>query len=215
MTEDPYKTLGVNKNATKKDIKKAYRAKAKIHHPDRNGDAELFAEISKAHVILIDDKKRRFYDETGQTDEGFKSQINGIARERLGQFFLGVIDKQKDQIFETDIIDLIEKNIFNFTEECENIIRNARKKEKRFKKIKKRIKYKGKSVNLFVAIIDGKIKNCKFVIGQAEFDIKIFDKMSKFLKDFEFDFDKIKSYQATNRFGHGATTSASQWINIS
>lgn len=204
---DPYKTLGVNKNATKKDIKKAYRAKAKIHHPDRNGNAELFAEINKAHTILIDDKKRRFYDETGQTDEGSKSQINGIARERLGQFFLGIIDKQKDQIFETDIIDLIEKNIFNFTEECENIIRNAKKKEKRFKKIKKRIKYKGKSVNLFVAIIDGKIKNCKFVIGQAEFDIKIFDKMGKLLKDFEFDYEKAEkeSHYTIERFG--ATTS--------
>lgn len=204
---DLYKTLGVNKNAAKKDIKKAYRAKAKIHHPDRNGDAELFAEISKAHAILIDDKKRRFYDETGQTDEGSKSQINGIARERLGQFFLGIIDKQKDQIFETDIIDLIEKNIFNFTEECENIIRNARKKEKRFKKIKKRIKYKRESVNLFVAIIDGKIKNCKFVIGQAEFDIKIFDKMCKLLKDFEFDYEKAEkeSHYTIARFG--ATTS--------
>jgi DnaJ-class molecular chaperone len=94
MTEDLYKTLGVNKNATKKDIKKAYRAKAKIHHPDRNGNAELFAEINEAHTILIDDKKRRFYDETGQTDEGSKSQINGIARERLGQFFLGIIHFQ-------------------------------------------------------------------------------------------------------------------------
>ena len=204
---DPYKTLGVNKNATKKDIKKAYRAKAKIHHPDRNGNATVFAEINKAHTILIDDKKRRFYDETGQTDEGSKSQINGIARERLGQFFLGIIDKQKDQIFETDIIDLIEKNIFNFTEECENIIRNAKKKEKRFKKIKKRIKYKGKSVNLFVAIIDGKIKDCKFVIGQAEFDIKIFDKMDKLLKDFEFDYEKAEKESHYTIARLGATTS--------
>jgi len=63
---DPYKALGVGKNATDEEIKKAYRKLARQYHPDRNpGDKkaeERFKEISQAHDILSDPEKRKAYD---------------------------------------------------------------------------------------------------------------------------------------------------------
>ncbi len=63
---DPYKTLGVGKNASEEQIKKAYRKLARQYHPDRNsGDKhaeERFKEISQAHDILSDADKRKAYD---------------------------------------------------------------------------------------------------------------------------------------------------------
>jgi molecular chaperone DnaJ len=63
---DPYKTLGVGKNASEDEIKKAYRKLARQYHPDRNpGDKraeERFKEISQAHDILSDADKRKAYD---------------------------------------------------------------------------------------------------------------------------------------------------------
>ncbi len=68
--KDYYKILGVDKNATEKDIKKVYRRLARQYHPDVNpGDSAAetrFKEINEAYEVLSDPDKRRKYDELGQ-----------------------------------------------------------------------------------------------------------------------------------------------------
>ena len=63
---DPYSTLGVNRGATEKDIKSAYRKLAKELHPDRNKDnpkaAERFSEVTRAYDLLSDKDKRAQFD---------------------------------------------------------------------------------------------------------------------------------------------------------
>ena len=70
MADELYKTLGVSKDASDEEIKKAYRKLARKYHPDRNpGDAEAeekFKEISAAHDVLADPEKRKEYDAAGQ-----------------------------------------------------------------------------------------------------------------------------------------------------
>lgn len=77
--KDYYKTLGVEKGATKEEIKKAYKKLAKKYHPDLNkeaGAAEKFKEINEAAAVLGDEKKRAHYDQFG-TAEGFGPQGAG------------------------------------------------------------------------------------------------------------------------------------------
>ncbi|MBT5318381.1 MAG: DnaJ domain-containing protein, partial [Chloroflexi bacterium] len=65
---DFYETLGVARNATAEDIKKAYRKLAFQFHPDRNKDAgatERFKEISEAYQVLSDPERRASYDQFG------------------------------------------------------------------------------------------------------------------------------------------------------
>src|SRR4051794_9762458 len=67
IEKDYYKVLGVPKDATEAEIKKAYRKLAREFHPDANkGNAkaeERFKEISEANDVLGDPKKRKEYDE--------------------------------------------------------------------------------------------------------------------------------------------------------
>lgn len=69
MAKDYYKILGVDKNASQDDIKKAYRTLVKKYHPDLHpGDtaaAEKFKEINEANEVLSDEKKRKNYDTFG------------------------------------------------------------------------------------------------------------------------------------------------------
>ena len=66
---DYYEVLGVAKNASADELKKAYRVLAKKYHPDANpGDKEAeakFKEASEAYAVLSDDEKRKQYDQFG------------------------------------------------------------------------------------------------------------------------------------------------------
>ena len=65
-SKDYYKILGVDKDATPEQLKKAYHKLAHKHHPDKGGgDAEKFKEVTEAYSVLSDAKKRSAYDQFG------------------------------------------------------------------------------------------------------------------------------------------------------
>lgn len=66
---DYYDTLGIDKNASDNDIKKAFKKLAAKHHPDAGGDEAKFKEINEAYQTLKDPQKRRAYD--NPAPEGF------------------------------------------------------------------------------------------------------------------------------------------------
>ncbi len=72
MSKDYYKILGVDKNATAEEIKKAYRKVAHKYHPDKGGgDEKKFKEANEAYQVLGDKQKRAQYDQFGSTGAGF------------------------------------------------------------------------------------------------------------------------------------------------
>ncbi len=92
---DPYQVLGVSKNASEAEIKKAFRTLAKKHHPDtKGGDAaaqKRFQEISAAYDIVGDKAKRAKYD-AGQIDaqgnpKGFDPRAHGFGPGGFDQGF--------------------------------------------------------------------------------------------------------------------------------
>jgi curved DNA-binding protein len=78
MAEDYYQILGVKKDASKEEIKKAYRKLAMKYHPDHTkGDKaaeEKFKKISEAYAVLSDTEKRKEYDTFGA--EGFRQRFS-------------------------------------------------------------------------------------------------------------------------------------------
>lgn len=80
MSTNYYIILGVTRTATEEEIKKAYRSKAKLYHPDVNKSAkanELFQLINEAQDVLLDEQKRAMYDlklKYGTTSNAYKER---------------------------------------------------------------------------------------------------------------------------------------------
>lgn len=79
MSKDYYTILGIDKKASKEDIKKAFRKLAHKYHPDKSGgDEAKFKEVSEAYSILSDDKKRAEYDAYGRVFPGGAAGPSGF-----------------------------------------------------------------------------------------------------------------------------------------
>ena len=84
MPRDYYDILGVSKQASEGDIKKAFRKKAHQLHPDKGGDKAKFQEVNEAYEVLSDAQKRAAYDRFGHAGGG-----NGFGAGQPGGGFEG------------------------------------------------------------------------------------------------------------------------------
>jgi molecular chaperone DnaJ len=101
MAKDYYELLGVHRNASDADLKRAYRRLAHEHHPDKNaGDKaaeEKFKEINEAYAVLSDAQKRAYYDQYGAAPgaqgagpgPGFGAGMGDIFGDIFEEFFGG------------------------------------------------------------------------------------------------------------------------------
>jgi molecular chaperone DnaJ len=88
VKRDYYEVLGVPRNASAEEVKKAFRKLAKEHHPDRNheeGAADKFKEINEAYEVLSDEQKRSAYDRFGHMS-GQSQDFNGFGNFGFGGF---------------------------------------------------------------------------------------------------------------------------------
>ncbi|MFA6520236.1 MAG: molecular chaperone DnaJ [Candidatus Paceibacterota bacterium] len=82
MSKDYYETLGVNKGASKEEIKKAFYKLAHKYHPDKkDGNEAKFKEVNEAYQVLSDDSKRSKYDQFGS---GFENMGGGHSHGGAG-----------------------------------------------------------------------------------------------------------------------------------
>ncbi|MFC1789607.1 molecular chaperone DnaJ [Patescibacteria group bacterium] len=153
MSKDYYQILGVSKDASQGEIKKAFHKLAHQHHPDKGGDEKKFKEVSEAYHTLSDPKKRSQYDQFGRSFEGVEQGQGGPGFDF--QWAWG----QPNNNFEFDLGDLGEvfEEMFGFGQ------RQSQKK----KDIKRG---RDLEVNLEISLED--------VLSGAEKEIKLF-KFSK------------------------------------
>jgi curved DNA-binding protein len=86
---DYYQTLGVNRNATPDEIKKAFRSLASKHHPDKGGDTKKFQDIQEAYATLSDPEKRSQYDNPQPQFNGMGGGMPPGFEDMVSQMFGG------------------------------------------------------------------------------------------------------------------------------
>jgi DnaJ-class molecular chaperone len=110
MPKDYYKILGVEKNASQDEIKKAFRKQAQQYHPDKKtGDEAKFKEVNEAYSTLSDPQKRQQYDTYGSAGPA-GAGFGGQGAQGFGGFDFSQFTKQyqtqNGQAFEFDLGDI-------------------------------------------------------------------------------------------------------------
>jgi len=87
-----YDVLGLDRDASQDEIKKAYRKLAREHHPDKGGDPEKFKKVQEAYETLSDPEKRQNFDQFGTAEgnpSGFPPNMNDVFAQMFGGAFGG------------------------------------------------------------------------------------------------------------------------------
>lgn len=157
-----YENLGVSKDATANDIKRAYRAKARKTHPDKGGNAEEFAEVSNAYEVLSDPARKQLYDATGMDDRPpIDEEVHGVLLQLFSQY---VLDDTPDIL--AAIREHLREANLSFTLERRRLGERRQKLEKRRNKITSTAE-----VNLAHLVIDNELVRIDQAI--ANFDHKL------------------------------------------
>lgn len=194
MTEytDLYEVLEINHNATKDEIKKAYRNMMKREHSDvnpENYDKEKVFRIQEAYQTLIDDEKKRQYDETGFTEPSSTEIDKRVANLVRTKFFME-LEKGSD-IFETDIISNMILSMEQELQKKIGQIENYKNKKQFLQNVHNRVKKKTQTSNYILdniitqeyAIIDSSINT-------ELSNISVIRKARNLVSEYEFDFIK-------------------------
>lgn len=192
MKKTLYDVLGVNKNSTPEEIKKAYRKKAKENHTDKQGgDHDKMVEITKAYSVLSITEKRTRYDSTGQTEDvPFEQKFAGFVND----VFLKVIDQ----------VDVVHSDlVVAFVATTKGIIGENEKEQKKMvdkmDKLNKVVERLSGDERISI-VIKGNIQGYTELINQSEETISFLKKCLEVLEHCDYKFEE-KTFPGTRYDG--------------
>jgi DnaJ-class molecular chaperone len=178
-----YDTLGVDKNSSPEDIKKAYREKSKSAHPDRGGSNEEQANLNKAYTLLIDVEKRARYDQTGNDNEiPFENKFNQF----ITQVFMQLSGEM--DIDHENLIDAIKSEMYKGVMNLEANIENNEKLKNKFERIQRRMKSKGNQSLLH--LVAGQIEIFKNTIENCKVEIDFIKQCKAVMEEYSYEVDQ-------------------------
>lgn len=191
---DPYDVLGLGKLCTGEDIKDAYRERAKEVHPDKGGDAKKFALVKLAYDTLRDKKKRERFDKDGFVDDRGVSWQEGQAVGKLQGLFIDILrNTAPEEIEYTDIIGKLRNKVLDLMKksgEGEKALRESSiATKKAIKILEKRLKRKGKKVNIMLLALQGIESGMQEQKAALIKEQGVLEEMMQMLKEFTYDFD--------------------------
>jgi len=180
---DLYEILGVERDASPKEIKKAYRKKASEFHPDKNGgkECEEFHHVQTAYEVLSDPDRRKAYDENGYYEDQDHDKM-------AVQMFINVFSDHVLKLQETDdIVGLICDNMRRRIESLKDDIFSEDKNIKKIRKMIKRTKKKSGGRNLLVDRLEHDIAQREMHKIEIKKTISGLLKAIEFGESYEFD----------------------------
>ncbi len=211
MNENPYDILGVEPTASKDEIQKAYRQRAKSEHPDAGGSAERFGALTKAHRILTDDAKRAQFDETGEIDDR-PDTLDAHALELIHSIFEDILSKPNvTKMAVADIMrEIIEANRAHHIKAAAA----AEREKSRLWRVHERLRPSKGRRDPLGPLLMAKIQGIDANIAGGKKMLTVVDRASEMMAGYDFEREVEQPATVTVTVGDGpATTGFFTWAN--
>ncbi|MDO8533519.1 MAG: DnaJ domain-containing protein [Xanthobacteraceae bacterium] len=150
---DPYEVLGVPRDAAAEVIKRAVRAKAKETHPDVGGAPGEFDRVKRAQVILLDPKRRRKFDETGNADDPDIQSPDHGALTMISSLLAQILADGENDPLKYDLIEVIRNSLRADEKKEAQGLAAAERSLVRIAKMRKRFRRKAEGHNVFESML--------------------------------------------------------------
>lgn len=191
MKKSPYEILEVDKKASQEQIKRAYRKKASKAHPDINGgSSESFLPVKWAYDILSDEEMKRQFDETGFVKE---KSLKNLALEQVLTLLAQVI-QAVPELESADLMKMMRQHISNDARNASDNRLKHLKESERVMKSALRFVHKNGGENTLKMVLEQRSEALKTVALKLDEQIKLFNDMLTILDDFEYRFEKEKTF---------------------
>lgn len=196
---DLYEELGVARDASEKQIRQAYRRRAKKEHPDTGGSPEAFERLQLAHLVLTDQKRRADYDRTGECDEPAPDQSESDALSLIAGAVMRVLDADFDPLacdLRAKMAERIGASMEHVRGQLEDVPRVKARAEKIIGRFKKRSPGE--------PIIDSMLRGFADQLGKTEApmreSLRAHERALEILKDYDFKADPPERGSEQNPF---------------
>ena len=182
-----YEILGVTKDATQEEIKKAHRYLVKRLHPDvqETGNAEQFKKVQEAYDVLSDEEMRKRYDETGQytrvKDNFYNDFLNFMSSN-----ILQLLESKSD--LEFDLFGQIHLTIDSYISNGREKIASCREKKAHLELAIEKIKRVDEGENLLRQIVQQRIDHLDKGFNQMTNEINLLTRFKSELEKYHYDF---------------------------
>ena len=187
-----YDILGVRRDATDYEIKKAFINKSKVLHPDAGGGHEEFVELQNAYTILSDPQERAYYDQHGRT-RNQKPRVEELAKMLLNAIVTKVLRVGNHN---TDIVYLATRETDRRIVEIQKGIRKYEKESEQLKKMRSRCRG-----DVLLSAIDSRIEGLETQITAKRKEEALVEEIRNIVDECEYEYEKMEMYDEYVKMG--------------
>jgi len=212
-TPDPYRVLGLKPGCPPDKVRAAFRRLSKTAHPDAGGTTEGFAQLSWAHELLTNTRRREWWDEHGW-DCGPEKDRQALA--------VTILQQHLRQLLATDDADptredLVRSLTIHFDKEIAASQQNAAKldrAERRITELRRRFRRKSQEGSSVIhAILDGEAREITNARRQNQQQEAARVELKRMLSEYTLQWDRVVQMVAPNQMYTGNSTSANPVFN--
>lgn len=187
---DLYELLGVERDATQEEIKKAWKHLAqKLHSDKQGGDEAQFKRVKEAYRVLKNPSKRAEYDKTGEIPHAI-NPLEIKARDHLVILFGQALNQGTGKLARLDILGAMDKELVNAIQKTEINSIDAKQKRRELQDIKDKFHVDDGRDNVFVAVIENELTRIETYLEDNSQQLTMMKLARELLSHHSYDFQR-------------------------